>query len=267
MNKVLIPVDFSETSENALAYACKMFDKQPLEITLVNIFGATSTALMMKSIDSILIKEAKEELNTLENKYKSLFPEVQFKSQLYKNYAVDTIVSLADSGNFDLVVMGTKGASGIKEIFIGSVAGGVISKTKSPVIVVPSESEFSKLDTIILAINDSKIVKKTNLDTLKKIQEIHQSKVIALHINEDFKADYKSYEQEIKGFDFEMVTIQGTGKINEDINSFLNESNADLLCLIKSKKDLIDRLFDGSVTSRQTFSSSIPLLILHELES
>lgn len=267
MNKVLIPVDFSETSENALAFACKMFDKHALEVTLVNIFGATSSALMMKSIDSILIKDAKEELNKLENKYKALFPEVQFKSQLYKNYAVDTIVSLADSGDFDLIVMGTKGASGVKEVFLGSIAGGVISKTVAPVIVVPSEYKFKQLDKIIFAINDSKIVQKTNLNTFKSIAEIHQSKTIALHIDSVNKADYKSYEQEIKGFDFEFINIQGTGKINEDINSFLTENKADLLCLIRSKKDFMGRLFDGSVTSKQTFSSSIPLLILHELDS
>lgn len=265
MKKVLIPVDFSETSENALAYACKIFDKHPLEITLVNIFGATSTALMMKSIDSILIKEAKESLSKLEKKYKALFPDVQFKSQLYKNYAVQTIVSLADSGDYDLIIMGTKGASGVKEVFLGSIAGGVISKTKAPVIVVPSEYQFSSLDKIIFAINDSKILEKTNLDTFKSISELHQSKIIALHIDPVNKADYKSYNQEVKGFDFEVVNIQGTGKINEDINSFLTKNKADLLCLIRSKKDFIGRLFDGSVTSKQTFSSSIPLLILHEL--
>ncbi len=267
MKKVLIPIDFSETSENALSYACKMFEKHPLEVTLVNVFGGTSTTLMMKSIDSILIKDAKESLNTLEKKYKLLFPEVQFKSQLYKNYAVDTIVSLGDSGDFDLIIMGTKGASGVKEVFMGSIAGGVISKTIAPVIVVPSEYKFKQLNKIIFAINDSKILEKTNLNTFKSISELHSSKIIALHIESVNKADYKTDEQEIKGFDFEFVNIKGTGKINEDINLFLIENKADLLCLIRSKKDFIGRLFDGSVTSKQTFSSSIPLLIFHEIES
>lgn len=266
MNKVLIPVDFSKTSENALVYSCRLFDKSPLEITLVNIFGTSSTALMMKSIDSILIKEAKESLNNLIEKYKKLFPDVQFKSQLYKNYAVQTIVTLGDSGDYDLIVMGTKGATGLKEVFLGSVAGGVISKTKAPVIVVPDEFQFTKLENIIFTINDTKILDHTNLEVFEFISNVHQSKIIALHFDQN-TADYTNYTKKIKNLNFDIVTFQGTGNVNNDINSFLNKNNADMLCLIKSKKDFMARLFDDSVTLKQTFSTAIPLLILHELPS
>ncbi|MBT8270429.1 MAG: universal stress protein, partial [Bacteroidia bacterium] len=49
MLRILVPVDFSDTSKNALRYAAHLFEGSKLEITVLHIFGAKSTALMMKS--------------------------------------------------------------------------------------------------------------------------------------------------------------------------------------------------------------------------
>ncbi len=267
MIKILVPVDFSETSEKALSYACQMFGSSPIEVTLLHIFGTHSTALMMKSIDSVLIKDAKEQLATLLDKIKKTAPHVAFKTKIVKSYAVQTIVNYGDSESFDFIVMGTKGAGGLKEVFIGSIAGGVITKTQAPVIVVPSDAKLSRPKHIVFALNDAKLFEKTNLNALRLITMSNESSVTALNVAERKEDEFVSDEIEQSDLKFEVKNIQGSGDINADIHSYLDENKADLLCLIRSKKDFITRIFNNSVTLKQTFSSSIPLLILHENEA
>ncbi|PKQ45703.1 universal stress protein [Confluentibacter flavum] len=266
MIKVLVPVDFSETSEKALAYACQIFNSSPLEVTVLHIFGTHSTALMMKSIDGLLIKDAKEKLKTLLEKIKKTSPHVQFKTQLVKSYAVQAIVSYGNSDAFDLIVMGTNGASGLKEVFLGSIAGGVISKTKAPVVVVPSKYNLNRPLNIIFALNNIKLLEKTNLSALSLISKLNDSTTTALHVALGTTDEFHLDELRYGDLNLKVKNIQGSGNINKDINTYLTENNADLLCLIRSKKDLLTRIFDDSVTLKQTFSSSIPILVLHEEE-
>ena len=220
----------------------------------------------MKNIDRILIKDAKEKLKHLLDEIKKISPHVEFKTQLVKSYAVQTIVNYGNSGNYDLIVMGTKGASGLKEVFLGSIAGGVITKTKAPVIVVPSDYEFNSPEQIVFAINDTKIFEKTDLDVLRLIVKSNASTATALHVAQSVEDELRSDEIEYGNINFKVKNIEGSGHINEDIKMYLNENKADLLCLVRSKKDLLSRIFQDSVTLKQTFSSSVPLLIFHEKE-
>lgn len=267
MIKVLVPVDFSDTSEKALAYACHMFGSLPLEVTVLHVYGTHSTALMMKSIDNVLIKDANDNLKNLLEKIKKTAPQVQFKTQLVKSYAVQTVVSYGNSGAFNLIVMGTKGASGLKEVFLGSIAGGVITKTKAPVIVVPSNYGLNRPQHIVFALNDVRLLEKTNLDALRLISKSNDSSVVALHVAIDTEDEFHTDEIQHGDLNFKVQNIQGSGNTNEDINDYLTENNADLLCLIRSKKDFLNRIFNDSVTLKQTFNSNIPLLVLHEEES
>lgn len=264
MKKILVPVDFSETSENALFFACSLFGTSAVEITLLHIYGTQSTALIMKSIDGVLIKDAKQKLHALVEKVKEKIPEVQLKTRLAKNYPVQSIVSLGDNDNYDFIIMGTKGASGLKEVFLGSVAGGVIAKSKVPVIVIPSTYAYRNIDTIVFALNNVQLLKSISLEPLLQLKKVNNSKINILHVADHQSSEINKSLKEIKDLDATVVYTSSTGNINKDINDYLITHGAELLCLIRSKKDLIDRIFSDSVTLKQTFNSPLPLLVLHE---
>jgi nucleotide-binding universal stress UspA family protein len=264
MKKILIPVDFSETSENALLFACELFGLTALEITLLHIYGTESTALLMKSIDGLLIKDAKEKLNVLVKKVKEKEPKIEVKIQLAKNYPVQSIVSLSENGNFDYIIMGTKGASGLKEVFLGSVAGGVITKSKVPVIVIPSKHTDQRTNSIVFAVNDDKLLKTVNLEPLRLLADVNGAKITILNIMNKQASKISESLEEVKSLDAIVANVSATGDINKDINDYLISHSAGLLCLIRGKKGYIDRMFSNCVTLKQTFNSPIPLLVLHE---
>jgi nucleotide-binding universal stress UspA family protein len=264
MKKILVPVDFSETSENALFFACSLFGASAVEITLLHIYGTQSTVLIMKSIDGVLIKDAKQKLNALVEKVKEKAPKVQLKTKLAKNYPVQSIVSLAENDHYDFVIMGTKGASGLKEVFLGSVAGGVIAKTKIPVIVIPTTYAYRQIHTIVFAVNDIKLLKSINLEPLRLLANVNDSKINILQVAEEQSSEINESLKEVKDLDATVSHTSATGNINKDINDYLMSHSAGLLCLIRGKKGFLDRLFSDSVTLKQTFNSPVPLLVLHE---
>ncbi len=263
MNKILVPVDFSDTSLNALFYAIKLFGQSPLEITVLHVYGARSTALLMKSIDNVLEKDAQKSMDELIDKVRKEAPEIVLKTRIVNNYAVSTIISLGDSGKYDFIVMGTKGASGLKEVFIGSVAGGVISKTSAPVVVVPSNYSYRPLDEIVFAISNKPFSNATVVEPLRKIATMHQSKVKVLHIAEKQTPEIQDTLSYIEDLNLSVTYAFGTGNTNRDLNDYLIKNDIGLLCLIRSKKDFFNRILNDSVTLKQTFSSPVPLLILH----
>ncbi|PRX55419.1 universal stress protein [Flagellimonas meridianipacifica] len=265
MNKILVPVDFSDTSSNALLYAIQLFGESDLEITVLHTYGVQSTAaLLMKNIDGVLEKDAKLEMDKLLNKFQKDFPDVVFSSKITKNSPISTIVALGDTGNFDFIVMGTKGASGLKEVFMGSVAGGVISKTSAPVIVVPDGHTFRPLKEIVFAVSDDPFSDDQVIEPLRRIAVEHQSKVKVLHIAEEKTPQIEKALQAIEDLNPSVDYAFGTGDTHTDLNDYLLRDFAGLLCLIRTKKGFIERLLNESVTLKQTFNSPIPLLILHD---
>ncbi|MBO3116071.1 universal stress protein [Winogradskyella sp. DF17] len=264
MKKILVPVDFSDTSKNALLYALDLFEGSQMEITILHIFGTHSTALMMKSIDGILIKNAERDLNALIDEIRAKAPSVIFKTKLAKNYAVSTISKLGDSGIYDLIIMGTKGVSGMKEVFMGSVAGGVISNTSAPVIVVPLDYKFTPLEKVVFAIGDINISDKSKVEPIREIVKTHGSKLEVLHISEKGEPDVIDSLKAFEDLNPKFSHKTGSGDLNQHLNVHINNNDVDLLCLMRTKKDFFDRILSSSVTLKQTFNSTVPLLIVHK---
>ncbi|HBH24670.1 MAG TPA: hypothetical protein DDY13_14775 [Cytophagales bacterium] len=264
MIKILVPIDFSDTSLNALQYATDLFKDSMLEITLVHVYGAQSTALMMKSIDGILIRNAEDQISSVIKEMESKTSNVVFKTKLVKNYAVSRISDLGDSGNYDLIVMGTKGVSGLKEVFMGSVAGGVISKTSAPVIVVPLDYKFKSLDKVVFAVGDTKITNENSLAPIHKLVSAHQSELEILHFSKNGPIDLDQRYPSLTDLSPKFTHKNGDGDLNQHLNVHIQNNDTDLLCLLRTKKNVIDRFFSGSVTLKQTFNSPVPIMVIHD---
>jgi nucleotide-binding universal stress UspA family protein len=264
MKNILVPVDFSETSTNALMYAIQLFGKTSVEYTVMTTYKAsTSSSFQMKSIDNILERDAEKDMEDLIKTVKKAEPETRINTKIIKSYAIAGITSLGDSGDYDYIVMGTKGASGLKEVFIGSVAGGVIANTKAPVIVVPAGFSFDSLEEIVFAIGDNPLSDPKTVEPLREIVDMTSAKLSVFHISEKREFENESIMQTIADLNPSLTVELGTGDVNKHINQYLGKTNAGLLCMIRGKKGFLNRLMTESVTKKQTFNSPIPLLVLH----
>ena len=262
MKKTLIPVDFSDASLNALHYSIHLFGSVNHELTILHTYKPSTRAFHMISIDKLLEDDARREMDALIQKIKLDFPDVSISTKIINSDAITTISSLGNSGEYDFIVMGTKGASGLKEVFLGSVAGGVISSTSAPVLVVPSRYQYKALKLISFAISDHPIPVEV-FKPLRELVTMSNCKINVLHVAEGKQPEIEDLLEPIADLDPSITYIMSSGNVNEHLVEYLNTHDTQLLCLIRSKKGFFSRLFNKSVTLKQTFNSPVPLLILH----
>jgi nucleotide-binding universal stress UspA family protein len=152
-HKILVPLDGSEHSLKALERATEIAKKFSGKITLIHVYsvsiqpimlpepttlGSPSIPILTGAEVSRIAEAAREFGNRIlrdgEEKVKT--EKVQVEKKLVEGHAVEEIVRAATEGNFDLIVIGARGISRIREILLGSVTDGVIHHVHCPVLVV-----------------------------------------------------------------------------------------------------------------------------------
>lgn len=147
-NKILVPVDGSEHSDKALHYATVVAEKFNSEIILLHVFstpmsvpidpmiGATSiTPEIMDAVhkaEEQILKKAQAKVAETKKSEKK----VSVTAYLKEGNIVDEIVSTAKKEKVDLIVIGARGLSKLKEVFLGSVSEGVTHHTHCPVMII-----------------------------------------------------------------------------------------------------------------------------------
>jgi nucleotide-binding universal stress UspA family protein len=136
--KIVVPFDNSELSKKALETAITLAKyEENIELDVIMVVDTVNTFYYYGQGDPVretAIEEAKEALNEVEQKLKDLPNKT--KTLLIEGHPASTIVDFVKESNADLVVMGSRGLSGLKEVFLGSVSHHVVQKSNCPVYIV-----------------------------------------------------------------------------------------------------------------------------------
>jgi nucleotide-binding universal stress UspA family protein len=155
-NIMLVPIDFSEISLNALAHAAqiaKHFDNDLLLLSILeedflsNIFSFSKNDTKENLAKEALASRLKEKANEIQNKYGIVCKTDVRSGKIYK-----TAIETAEEFGCDCIIMGTHGASGTERI-IGSNASRVISYSSMPVIVVKTDKNPNAYKNIIFPLD------------------------------------------------------------------------------------------------------------------
>jgi nucleotide-binding universal stress UspA family protein len=146
IDKILVPVDFSECSLQGLKYAIQFADNFAAKIIVLNSvhFGYAYTAdgyamYDLSRLQDAVCKGAKEQMGRMVQRAK--FGGVKFESTVKVGLPVDQICAFAQDNNVDLIITSTHGRTGFKHVLIGSTAEQVVRRALQPVLVVPSHPE------------------------------------------------------------------------------------------------------------------------------
>jgi nucleotide-binding universal stress UspA family protein len=215
-------------------------------------------------------QEATERLEAIREQLKIRNIQVEIEAETTVGLAVDEIIAAIKANQSDLVVMGTKGASGIMERLIGSNAAEVIQKSDCPVLVIPAEAKFKEIRKIVFATN----YLDTDFQSLYLLVEMFKTanpEIIVLHVDEEshhvehngiaekFQAQVASA---IPYDNFSFKVINGR-KVMECLNDFLVEEEITLLAVSTRKRGIISKLFDRGLTRKLACHINIPLIAFH----
>jgi nucleotide-binding universal stress UspA family protein len=267
MNKLLVPTDFSDNARNALPYVIDIANLFGAEITLLHTYRVYSTTGMFISVESYLKEDAaREMLQLVRYIERRLENGASIETRIIRGDAVPIITKVAEKDAFDLIIMGTQGASGLKEIFLGSVTNGVSQQTQTPLLAIPSDFSYRPIEKIVWAIDEQGVSYAKVVAPLIKLAKKLDARLAVYH-KDTGSADRgidPTVEIFLEGIDYSFHYELDTDNINESINAFVADYRADLLCMIKRKLGLLEKIFHSSHTSKEVFDSPVPLLILHD---
>ncbi len=154
MNRILVPIDFSEPSAYALEVAASIAKYQKAEIVVLHMLGL-SEALLNKD-ENQEYEEAKYYMELARKRFKLFLDKSYLKhikiKQIVQNYKIFKELSkVAQEQNTHLIVMGSHGTSGMNEFFVGSNTEKVVRTSDVPVLVVKMQNSDFKVKKILFA--------------------------------------------------------------------------------------------------------------------
>ena len=192
--KVLIPTDFSVQAEYAYLMVKKLEEKTPIEIHFLHVLDMPDTVTIDKTgeiqtcgeIDIKYVISQKEIADRKLNNLKNLYGQ-HIQTHLVLGKIIDNIINYSETNKVDLIVMGTKGAWGLKEKLSGSETQIIARKSKIPLLSLMCDRSDLIIKNILL-VHDYKNPTDDNLTLLKKlikafVAKVHQLQIVSKQTN------------------------------------------------------------------------------------
>lgn len=145
MTHIILPVDFSDTTDKLLQGAVKFAQTTQGKIFLIHVaptdIGFAIGDMGFQYFPEIEQNEIKEELHQLNQLEQRIIAQgVDCEHMLRQGLAKDIILEYAQEKNADYIVMGSHGRSGIYDVFVGSLTKDLTKSSPIPVLVIPCHS-------------------------------------------------------------------------------------------------------------------------------
>ncbi|MBK6932701.1 MAG: universal stress protein [Saprospirales bacterium] len=275
MRKILVPTDFSSNSRHALRVAMVLAKKVKGRVELL----LRIQRWLMRRLCRINVPEAydmteyyenaAEELYTMKREFSESeeFHEVKFETVVEEGFLYSTVRRIAEEDRADLIVMGTKGATGATEFFVGSNTEKVIRTAPCTVLAVPENSGDFNLKVVVFPTTLRKDQAGV-FQTLAEWQKYFPFEVKVLYLNnpagfdsnEDIENTVKSFA-EAAGLKKVTPFISGN-TFNEEVSilQFAGQEHADLIAMGTHQRQGLSHLLFGSLTEDTVNHTDIPVL-------
>lgn len=272
MKKILVPTDFSEQAENALGVAAQLAKKFGAEIYLLHMIelpaDMTNPVGETRSND---LPEALFFMKLARNKFEELLARpylqgVTVHDTVEINHAFEGIIDTCEKHGCDFIVMGSQGATGFKEMFIGSNTEKVVRTSEIPVLVIKNKHADFKIRDFVFATN----LEETGKATLKKVINFAQFTGAKLHLvyintanefvtSEETDTRFKRYLEGQDFSDYEFH-IYNDDSVEKGILNFTKKIKADLIGVATHGRKGLSHFFNGSISEDLVNHANSPVI-------
>ena len=269
MKRILVPTDFSPHSENALKVAAQLAFKHDCDIYLLhslemplNIGGSSDNSNLPESLYFIKLAE-KNFSEILELPY---LQEINVHEAIGHNEIYKDISAAVEQSNIDLVIMGSHGSSGFKEMFIGSNTEKVVRTSKIPILVIKNDHPVFEINDFVFA-SDFDEECRWSFNQAQKFATTVGARMHLLFVNTpgNFRTSAQANEvmnNFIQGLSAENLTlnIYNENSIEKGILEFAKEKNAQLIGMSTHGRKGISHFFNGSVSEDLVNHANMPVI-------
>lgn len=271
MKRILVPTDFSVQAENALKVALKIAKEHHSEIFVIHSMEmplnlATSTNSNAGSLPESLFFIKLAQKRFAELRQKPYLDGVVLNESIGKNEIYEDIEASCKENDIDLIVMGSNGASGFKEMFVGSNTEKVVRTSETPVLVIKNDHPEFNIHDFVFATDFT----SEGHGALKKAQEFAKkvgAKMHLLYVNTPagFKTSRQAQEimeNFVRDINIENYTLNifNDTSVEKGILNFAHFINAELIGMGTHGRKGISHFFNGSISEDMVNHANMPVI-------
>ncbi|MEW7279788.1 universal stress protein [Aquimarina sp. 2201CG1-2-11] len=278
MKQILIPTDFSPNSWNTLKYASNLYKNVSCKFHIVNTYEVPSS-LLSSTVSSQKIGHLYDAVKKVsEKKLELLFTDIdQYLANpkhIYETISkpgafVKVVQQMTIQTLYDMIVIGTKGATGAKEVFIGSNTQNLVKHIHNcPILIIPESVSFTPISEIAFATDFERIFFKSEIVPIIDLAKRCNATIRMIHVYDEPKLsevqhyNSSSLERYFKNLSYDFHVIQDFSTIEKAIEAFIEELDIDVLVMIKYPHSFIEQLTREAIIKKITFHIEIPFLVI-----
>lgn len=281
MKQILILTDFSENSKNAMHYALKLFQDTTchFNILYINTQGVDYKEKPIYNFGTNILVEREpfdidEKLKNIEQYLLSISGKSKnhrFTTVHEEGYFLQSIQKYIQNKKVELIVMGTHGASELKEFFIGTRSGDVITNVECDVLVIPEHGKYKGFKEVVIPLDFNLGYSEGTLKTITNMITSEKTRLRLLYVtesrippNQNIEIKQKEMVRRLSEKVPNPVTFQRiiARKTEDGVQKFAESIDADLIIMISKDYGFLQKLFLDTTVEEVSFDTKIPLLSL-----
>lgn len=279
MKTILYTTDYSENSVAALKYAYKIAEQMETRLVVSHVFdyptlmGTEGLYERFPDLEKSAFKSHRSKLKKfceahLAHSWET--PNIQLQSVENKS-TVKGIISVAEEWHAQMIIIGMKGESAIKEIIMGSVAKQLIEKAPCPILAIPADASYHEIKTIVYATD----FEEEDVYAIRKLAEMAEQfeaeiKIVHISTKKEYEGetqmewfkDLLKQKVDYKKMNFELLF---TEDIFNALRIYIGDSNADLLVMLeRGHKSIAQKWFHRDLIKKMESYGKVPLMSFKE---
>ena len=258
MQKILVPCDFSEQAINAVRFALDLADNTTREVHLLHVIELPvihdSMLMPTLSFEATLLGDLNQQaLERFEKLKKDLGSSIPVITKVAYGSTSLMILDYIEELKIDLVIMGTKGASGLRELIIGSNAEKIVRISPCPVITVRKECQLQAIKNIVFP-NSLEDHQEELVSRIKVLQDFFKATLHLVWVNTpgNFISDSVTLPrltEFVNRFKLKDYTLNVFNDITEEsgVINFAHRVKADLIVMGTHGRRGLNHVLSGSV--------------------
>jgi nucleotide-binding universal stress UspA family protein len=274
MKHVLVAIDFSKTSLNALEYGIVIANKAHADVLMVWVDNTTSDEVVFEGFANEERAEKVGLLKELKEKYQKNLKKGNLDFKVRKGKVYIEIANQAKSAGTDIIVAGTHGVSGFEEFWIGSNAYRIVTSAPCPVITLRHDFKVKEIDTIVIPI-DSTQETRQKIPIASQIAQLFKSEV---HVLSLYSTEVKAVQRRVNNYASQVaiymkerkikyiLEMRETENITRTTIDYAESVKADLIAIMTEQETTTANIFLGPYAQQMVNHSTIPVLSLRSKE-
>ncbi|MDO6517370.1 universal stress protein [Zobellia uliginosa] len=282
MKNILLPTDFSENAWNAVCYAIELFANEACTFYVLNTYTPhiAHSRFMAAALEGNMLEDTAKEISEsglakVISRIKAQFNNPKHSFHVISSFSmlVDEVKETIEDKQIDLVVTGTKGASGLEEVFMGSNTVRIIKSVNNcPVLAVPESFPFVRPNEIAFATDFNRFYTESELEPLLDMSRTFGAVIRIVHVQQGIHAlselqkfNLDMLRKYLKNVEHYVHTVSELNSVSKTLEVFSNELDIHLLAMLNYQHSYMEKITREPVVKKMAFHTQIPLLVIPEL--